>query len=382
MSNDLLQVTNDFKISKEKFEKSGVLKILQDGYGFLRSKDFNYLKSGKDIYVSQHLIKKYGLKTGDIINGEIKNNDNNNLVLNTINKINLKDPINNLKRIPFKLSTPIFPFKKFDLSTNSESLSTRIIDMISPIGMGQRGLIVSQPKTGKTILLKEISKIISKNHPNVYIIILLIDERPEEVTDIKRSVPSNVEVISSTFDEPPEKHVRISEMVIEKSKRLVESGHDVLILLDSITRLSRAYNTIEPYSGRVLSGGVESTALQKPKKFFGSARQIENGGSLTIISTALIDTGSRMDEVIFEEFKGTGNMELHLDRNLSNRRIYPSINIILSGTRREDLLINKKQLEKIWILRNRISDMTPIESIVYLRDKMKYMSNEEFLNSF
>ncbi|MDP4281521.1 MAG: transcription termination factor Rho [Bacteroidota bacterium] len=361
----------------------GVLEIMSDGYGFLRSSDYNYLNSPDDIYVSQSQIKLFGLKTGDTVRGTIRppKEGEKYFPLIKVELINGRTPEEIRDRIPFDFLTPLFPMKKFNLTGHpGESLSTRVIDMFSPIGMGQRGLIVAQPKTGKTVLLKEIANAIAYNHPDVYMIVLLIDERPEEVTDMQRSV--RAEVISSTFDEPAERHVRISNIVLEKAKRLVESGHDVVILLDSITRLARAYNTVAPASGKVLSGGVEANALQKPKRFFGAARQIENGGSLTIIATALIDTGSKMDEVIFEEFKGTGNMELQLDRKLSNKRIYPAIDIVASSTRREDLLLEKDVLQRIWILRNHLADMTSLEAMEFLKDKMKYtQSNEEFLIS-
>ncbi len=361
----------------------GVLEIMSDGYGFLRSSDYNYLNSPDDIYVSQSQIKLFGLKTGDTVRGTIRppKEGEKYFPLIKVELINGRNPEEVRDRIPFDFLTPLFPMKKFKLTGHpNDSMSTRIIDMFSPIGMGQRGLIVAQPKTGKTVLLKEIANAIAFNHPEVYMIVLLIDERPEEVTDMQRSV--RAEVISSTFDEPAERHARISNIVLEKAKRLVECGHDVVILLDSITRLARAYNTVAPASGKVLSGGVEANALQKPKRFFGAARQIENGGSLTIIATALIDTGSKMDEVIFEEFKGTGNMELQLDRKLSNKRIYPAIDIVASSTRREDLLLEKEQLQRIWILRNHLADMTSLEAMEFLKDKMKFtQSNEEFLIS-
>jgi len=361
----------------------GVLEIMPDGYGFLRSSDYNYLNSPDDIYVSLSQIKLFGLKTGDTVEGQVRppKESEKYFPLIKINKINGMLPEDVRDRVPFDFLTPLFPNKKFKLTGHKdESVSTRIMDLFAPIGKGQRGLIVSQPKTGKTVLLKEIANAIAANHPEVYLIILLIDERPEEVTDMARSV--NAEVVASTFDEPAEKHVKIANLILEKAKRLTECGHDVVILLDSITRLARAYNTVSPASGKVLSGGVEANALQKPKRFFGAARQIENGGSLTILATALIDTGSKMDEVIFEEFKGTGNMELQLDRKLSNKRIYPSIDIVASSTRREDLLIDKDMLQKIWILRNHLSDMNPIEAMMFLKDKMKYTaSNQEFLIS-
>ncbi len=361
----------------------GVLEIMPDRYGFLRSSDYNYLNSPDDVYVSQSQIKLFGLKTGDTICGEIRppKEGEKYFPLIKVDKINGKSPEEVRDRVPFDFLTPLFPQEKFKLTGHKqESISTRIMDMFAPIGKGQRGLIVSQPKTGKTVLLKEVANAIAANHPDVYLIILLIDERPEEVTDMARSV--NAEVIASTFDEPAEKHVKIANLVLEKAKRLVESGHDVVILLDSITRLARAYNTVSPASGKVLSGGVEANALQKPKRFFGAARQIENGGSLTILATALTDTGSKMDEVIFEEFKGTGNMELQLDRKLSNKRIYPAIDIVSSSTRRDDLLLDKDTLQRIWILRNHLSDMNPVEAMQFLKDKMKFTAtNEEFLAS-
>ncbi|MBN2173991.1 MAG: transcription termination factor Rho [Bacteroidales bacterium] len=361
----------------------GVLEIMQDGYGFLRSSDYNYLNSPDDIYVSQSQIKLFGLKTGDTVKGSIRppKNGEKYFPLIKVEKINGRSPEDVRDRIPFDFLTPLFPEKKFKLTGHRESnISSRVIDMFSPIGKGQRGLIVAQPKTGKTVLLKDIANAIAGNHPEAYLIVLLIDERPEEVTDMERSVKA--EVISSTFDEPAERHVKIANLVLEKAKRMTECGHDVVILLDSITRLARAYNTVAPASGKVLSGGVEANALQKPKRFFGAARQIENGGSLTIIATALIDTGSKMDEVIFEEFKGTGNMELQLDRRLSNKRIYPAIDIVASSTRREDLLIDKEQLQRIWILRNHLADMNPLEAMEFLKDKMRFTdTNEEFLIS-
>ena len=361
----------------------GVLEIIQDGYGFLRSSDYNYLNSPDDIYVSQSQIKLFGLKTGDNIRGQIRppKEGEKYFPLVKVEQINGRDPEEARDRIPFDFLTPLFPEKKFNLTGHpGETVSTRVIDMFTPIGKGQRGLIVAQPKTGKTVLLKEIANAIAYNHPEVYMMILLIDERPEEVTDMQRSVKA--EVISSTFDEPAERHVKIANIVLEKAKRLTECGHDVVILLDSITRLARAYNTVSPASGKVLSGGVEANALHKPKRFFGAARQIENGGSLTIISTALIDTGSKMDEVIFEEFKGTGNMELQLDRKLSNKRIYPSIDIVASSTRRDDLLIDKEMLQRIWVLRNHLADMNPVEAMIFLKDKLRFtQTNEEFLIS-
>lgn len=361
----------------------GVLEIMADGYGFLRSSDYNYLSSPDDVYASQSQIKLFGLKTGDTVRGTIRppKEGEKYFPLIKVELINGKKAEDVRDRIPFDFLTPLFPMKKFKLTGHPEcTISTRIIDMFAPIGFGQRGLIVAQPKTGKTVLLKEIANAIAANHPDVYLIVLLIDERPEEVTDMARSVRG--EVISSTFDEPAERHARISNIVLEKAKRLVECGHDVVILLDSITRLARAYNTVAPASGKVLSGGVEANALQKPKRFFGAARQIENGGSLTIIATALIDTGSKMDEVIFEEFKGTGNMELQLDRKLSNKRIWPAVDIVASSTRREDLLLEKDILGRLWILRNHLADMNPLEAMEFLKERMKFTdTNEEFLIS-
>jgi transcription termination factor Rho len=361
----------------------GVLEMMQDGYGFLRSSDYNYLNSPDDVYVSQSQIKLFGLKTGDTVRGTVRppKEGEKYFPLIKVDLINGRPTEEVRDRIPFDFLTPLFPMKKFRLTGHKEdTMSTRIIDMFAPIGFGQRGLIVAQPKTGKTVLLKEIANAIAANHPEVYMIVLLIDERPEEVTDMQRSV--RAEVIASTFDEPAERHARISNIVLEKAKRLVECGHDVVILLDSITRLARAYNTVAPASGKVLSGGVEANALQKPKRFFGAARQIENGGSLTIIATALTDTGSKMDEVIFEEFKGTGNMELQLDRKLSNKRIWPAVDIVASSTRREDLLLEKDVLQRIWILRNHLADMNPLEAMEFLKERMKFTnSNEEFLIS-
>jgi transcription termination factor Rho len=362
----------------------GVLEIMPDGYGFLRSSDYNYMSSPDDIYVSQSQIKLFGLKTGDTVKGTIRppKDGEKFFPLIKVVQINGKLPETIRDRIPFDYLTPLFPEQKFNLTGHKrdDDYSLRIIDLFSPIGKGQRGLIVAQPKTGKTVLLKEVANAIAANHPEAYLIVLLIDERPEEVTDMQRSV--NAEVISSTFDEPAERHVRISNIVLEKAKRMVECGHDVVILLDSITRLARAHNTVSPASGKVLSGGVEANALQKPKRFFGAARQIENGGSLTILATALIDTGSKMDEVIFEEFKGTGNMELQLDRKLANKRIWPAVDVVASGTRREELLTNKEILQRVWILRNHLADMTPIEVMEFLKDKMKFTTdNEEFLAS-
>lgn len=360
----------------------GVLEIMPDGYGFLRSSDYNYLNSPDDVYVSQSQIKLFGLKTGDTVVGYVRppKEGEKYFPLIKVDEINGRNPDFVRDRVPFKYLTPLFPKEKFDIAGDNRNVSTRIMDLFSPIGKGQRGLIVSQPKTGKTTLLKDVANGIAANHPEVYLIILLIDERPEEVTDMKRSV--NAEVVASTFDEPADRHVKIANIVLEKAKRMVECGHDVCILLDSITRLARAYNTVSPASGKVLSGGVDANALQKPKRFFGAARKIENGGSLSILATALTDTGSKMDEVIFEEFKGTGNMELQLDRKISNRRIYPAIDILASGTRKEDLLLTKDHLQRIWILRKHISDMNPIEAMEFLKGRIEQTrSNEEFLIS-
>ena len=362
----------------------GVLEIMNDGFGFLRSSDYNYLSSPDDIYVSQSQIKLFGLKTGDVIEGVIRppKEGEKYFPLLKVDKINNKSPEEVRDRIPFDYLTPLFPDEKINLVRKNDrnGISTRIIDLFAPIGKGQRGLIVAQPKTGKTVLLKDIANAIAENHPEIYLIILLIDERPEEVTDMARNV--NAEVISSTFDEPADRHVKIANIVLEKAKRLVECGHDVCILLDSITRLARAYNTIAPASGKVLSGGVEANALQKPKRFFGAARKIEDGGSLTIISTALTETGSKMDEVIFEEFKGTGNMELQLDRKLSNKRIFPAVDIVASSTRRDDLLHDKETLQRIWILRNHLSDMSTVEAMDFLKSRLQNtISNDEFLIS-
>ncbi|MDD4383950.1 MAG: transcription termination factor Rho [Bacteroidales bacterium] len=359
---------------------TGVLEIMADGYGFLRSSDYNYLNSPDDVYVSQSQIKLFGLKTGDTVTGTIRPPKENEKYFPLIKviEINGRSPDYIRDRIPFDFLTPLFPDEKFKLLGNGQNtLSARVVDMFSPIGKGQRGLIVAQPKTGKTILLKDIANSIAANHPEVYMIVLLIDERPEEVTDMARNV--NAEVVSSTFDEPAERHVRVANIVLEKAKRMVECGHDVVILLDSITRLARAYNTVQPASGKVLSGGVDANALHKPKRFFGAARNIENGGSLTILATALIDTGSKMDEVIFEEFKGTGNMELQLDRKLSNKRVYPAVDVTVSSTRREDLLLDKETLNKTWILRNYLTDMNSVEAMEFLRDRLvKTKTNEEF----
>jgi transcription termination factor Rho len=360
----------------------GVLEIMPDGFGFLRSSDFNYLTSPDDIYVSQSQIKLYGLKTGDTVKGRVRppKEGEKYFPFVSVDFINGQDPAIVRDRIHFDFLTPLFPYEKLNLSGDKANYSTRIMDMFTPIGKGQRGLIVSQPKTGKTMLLKDVANAIAANHPEVYMIILLIDERPEEVTDMARSVKA--EVVASTFDEPAERHVKIANIVLEKAKRMVECGHDVVILLDSITRLARAYNTVAPASGKVLSGGVEANALHKPKRFFGSARKIENGGSLTIIATALTDTGSRMDEVIFEEFKGTGNMELQLDRKLANKRIFPAIDLVASSTRREDMLLDKEMMQRMWILRNHLADMNPMEAMEFMLERIRgTKSNEEFLVS-
>jgi transcription termination factor Rho len=360
----------------------GVLEIMQDGYGFLRSSDYNYLASPDDIYVSPSQIKLFGLKTGDTVKGLIRppKEGEKYFALLKVESVNGKTTEEIRDRVAFEYLTPLFPEEKLKLSTSSDNLSTRILDLFSPIGKGQRGMIVAQPKTGKTVLLKNIANAIAENHPEVYLIVLLIDERPEEVTDMARSVKA--EVIASTFDEQAERHVKVSAIVLEKAKRMVECGHDVVILLDSLTRLARAYNTVVPSSGKILSGGVDANALHKPKRFFGAARKIENGGSLTIIATALIDTGSKMDEVIFEEFKGTGNMELVLDRKLSNRRVYPAIDVPASGTRREDLLMKEEELQRVWILRKFMADMNSVEAMEFLQSRMKgTRNNEEFLLS-
>ena len=374
----------------EKFDFSdlitanGVLEVMPDGYGFLRSSDYNYLSSPDDVYVSTNIIKKYGLKTGDVIQCHVRppHDGEKYFPLTNIDQINGRNPNEVRDRIPFEHLTPLFPDEKFSLCGDraTTNLSTRVVDLFSPIGKGQRALIVAQPKTGKTILMKDIANAIAANHPEAYLMMLLIDERPEEVTDMARTV--NAEVIASTFDEPAERHVKIAGIVLEKAKRMVECGHDVVIFLDSITRLARAYNTVSPASGKVLTGGVDANALQKPKRFFGAARNIEGGGSLTIIATALIDTGSKMDEVIFEEFKGTGNMELQLDRSLSNKRIFPAVNLVASSTRRDDLLQERTTLDRMWILRKYISDMNPIEAMNSIHDKMVHTrNNDEFLLS-
>ncbi len=365
-------------------EGEGILEMMPDGYGFLRSADYNYLTSPDDIYVSPSQIKLFGLKTGDTVHGSIRppKDGEKYFALLRVSRINGLEPKRVRERVPFDYLTPLFPEEKFELTTDpaGRDTSTRLIDLFTPIGKGQRGLIVAQPKTGKTFLLKDTANAIAENHPDAYMIVLLIDERPEEVTDMQRSV--DAEVIASTFDEPADNHVRVAGIVLEKAKRLVESGHDVVILLDSITRLARAYNTVAPSSGKVLSGGVEANALQKPKKFFGAARNIEHGGSLTILATALIDTGSKMDEVIFEEFKGTGNMELQLDRNLSNKRLFPAIDLTRSSTRREDLLLDKEVLQRMFILRKHLTDMKPDEAMEFMLKHMKdTKSNDEFLAS-
>ena len=360
----------------------GVLEVLKEGYGFLRSPDFNYLPGPDDIYVSPSQIKRFGLRTGHKVSGQIRppKSKERFYALLKVDTVNSKDPAELRRAILFDNLTPLYPEEKFNLEVNPKDLSTRVMDMISPIGKGQRGLIVAQPKTGKTVLLQKIANAITKNHPNVKMIILLIDERPEEVTDMKRNVEA--EVISSTFDEPPERHVAVADMVIQKARRMVEFGNDVVILLDSITRLGRAHNAVIPHSGKILSGGVDSNALKKPKQFFGAARNTEESGSLTIIATALIDTGSRMDEVIFEEFKGTGNMELVLDRKLSDRRIYPSFDLVRSGTRKEELLLDKKVLARMWILRKLLNDMNVIEGMEFIQDRMRRTkTNEEFMET-
>jgi transcription termination factor Rho len=363
-------------------ESEGVLEMMPDGYGFLRSSDYNYLSSPDDIYVSQSQIKLFGLKTGDTVRGNVRppKEGEKYFPLIRVSKINGLNPNLVRDRVSFEHLTPLFPQEKFNLAEKGSSLSTRIIDLFSPLGKGQRGMIVAQPKTGKTMLLKDVANAIAANHPEVYQIVLLIDERPEEVTDMKRNVRG--EVVASTFDEPADKHVKVANIVLEKAKRLVECGHDVVILLDSITRLARAYNTVAPASGKILSGGIDANALHKPKRFFGAARNIENGGSLTIIATALTETGSKMDEVIFEEFKGTGNMELQLDRNISNRRIYPAIDLIKSSTRRDDLLLDAKTVQRMWVLRKYLADMNPIEAMEFINDRIKFSkNNDEFLIS-
>jgi transcription termination factor Rho len=378
------ELKNRYKQPEHEFEglidSEGVLDIMSDGYGFLRSSDYNYLASPDDIYVSQSQIRLFGLKTGDTVLGSIRppKEGEKYFPLIKVNKINGLDPNVVRDRVSFEHLTPLFPKEKFDVAGARSTVSTRIIDLFSPIGKGQRGMIVAQPKTGKTMLLKDIANAIAANHPEVYQIILLIDERPEEVTDMQRNVRG--EVVASTFDKEASEHVRVANIVIEKAKRLVECGHDVVILLDSITRLARAYNTVQPASGKVLSGGVDANALHKPKRFFGAARNIENGGSLSIIATALTETGSKMDEVIFEEFKGTGNMELQLDRRISNRRIFPAIDLISSSTRRDDLLLDESTIQRMWILRKYLADMNPVEAMEFIEQRIKQTrNNEEFL---
>ena len=363
-------------------ESEGVLDIMQDGYGFLRSSDYNYLSSPDDIYVSQSQIRLFGLKKGDTVLGNVRppKEGEKYFPLIQVNKINGLDPKIVRDRVSFEHLTPLFPDEKFNLADKNNTISTRVIDLFSPIGKGQRGMIVSQPKTGKTMLLKDVANAIAANHPEVYQLILLIDERPEEVTDMQRNVKGDV--IASTFDKEANEHVRIANIVLEKAKRLVECGYDVVILLDSITRLARAYNTVQPASGKILSGGVDANALHKPKRFFGAARNIENGGSLSIIATALTETGSKMDEVIFEEFKGTGNMELQLDRNIANRRIFPAIDLTSSSTRRDDLLLDEKTVQRMWVMRKYLADMNPVEAMEFINDRFKQtLNNEEFLIS-
>ena len=363
-------------------ETEGVLDTMSEGYGFLRSSDFNYLSSPDDVYVSQSQIRLFGLKTGDTVHGTVRppKEGEKYFPLIKVNKINGIDPKIVRDRVSFEHLTPLFPDEKFKVAEKNNTISTRIIDLFSPIGKGQRGMIVSQPKTGKTMLLKDIANAIAANHPEVFQLILLIDERPEEVTDMQRNVDG--EVVASTFDEPADRHVKVANIVLEKAKRLVECGHDVVILLDSITRLARAYNTVQPASGKILSGGVDANALHKPKRFFGAARNIEGGGSLTIIATALTETGSKMDEVIFEEFKGTGNMELQLDRKISNRRIFPAIDLISSSTRRDDMLLDENTIQRMWIMRKYLADMNPVEAMEFINDRFtKTQNNEEFLIS-
>ena len=363
-------------------ESEGVLDIMQEGYGFLRSSDYNYLSSPDDIYVSQSQVRLFGLKTGDTVLGQVRppKEGEKYFPLIKVKKINGLGPEVVRDRVSFEHLTPLFPDEKFNIADKESSISTRIMDLFSPIGKGQRGMIVSQPKTGKTMLLKDVANAIAANHPEVYQIILLIDERPEEVTDMQRNVKG--EVVASTFDEPADRHVRVANIVLSKAKRLVECGHDVVILLDSITRLARAYNTVQPASGKILSGGVDANALHKPKRFFGAARNIEGGGSLSIIATALTETGSKMDEVIFEEFKGTGNMELQLDRRISNRRIFPAIDLVSSSTRRDDLLLDESTIQRMWIMRKYLADMNPVEAMEFVEDKIKKtLNNEEFLIS-
>ena len=363
-------------------ESEGVLDIMQEGYGFLRSSDYNYLTSPDDIYVSQSQVRLFGLKTGDTVLGHVRppKEGEKYFPLIKVSLINGLSPNIVRDRVSFEHLTPLFPDEKFNIADKSSTISTRIMDLFSPIGKGQRGMIVSQPKTGKTMLLKDVANAIAANHPEVYQIILLIDERPEEVTDMQRNVKG--EVVASTFDEPADRHVKVANIVLEKAKRLVECGHDVVILLDSITRLARAYNTVQPASGKILSGGVDANALHKPKRFFGAARNIEGGGSLSIIATALTETGSKMDEVIFEEFKGTGNMELQLDRRISNRRIFPAIDLVSSGTRRDDLLLDENTIQRMWIMRKYLADMNPVEAMEFINDRIKRsLNNEEFLIS-
>ena len=363
-------------------ESEGVLDIMQEGYGFLRSSDYNYLTSPDDIYVSQSQVRLFGLKTGDTVLGHVRppKEGEKYFPLIKVSKINGLSPNVVRDRVSFEHLTPLFPNEKFNIAEKNSTVSTRVMDLFSPIGKGQRGMIVSQPKTGKTMLLKDVANAIAANHPEVYQIILLIDERPEEVTDMQRNVKG--EVVASTFDEPADRHVKVANIVLEKAKRLVECGHDVVILLDSITRLARAYNTVQPASGKILSGGVDANALHKPKRFFGAARNIEGGGSLSIIATALTETGSKMDEVIFEEFKGTGNMELQLDRRISNRRIFPAIDLVSSGTRRDDLLLDENTVQRMWIMRKYLADMNPVEAMEFINDRIKKsLNNEEFLIS-
>jgi transcription termination factor Rho len=386
-NNNKNQLTNNTPQSKYDYNfdgiinTEGVIEIMPDGYGFMRSSDYHYLSSPDDVYVSHSQIKLFGLKTGDTIKGTVRppKTGEKYFPLIQVESINGRDPGIVRDRIPFHHLTPLFPYEKFNLlGKGHNNISIRMLDIFTPIGKGQRGLIVAQPKTGKTVLLKDIANAIADNHPEVYMIILLIDERPEEVTDMERSV--NAEVIASTFDEPASRHVKVADIVLEKAKRMVECGHDVVILLDSITRLARAYNTVQPASGKILSGGVDANALHKPKRFFGAARKIEKGGSLTILATALTETGSKMDEVIFEEFKGTGNMELQLDRKIANRRIYPAVDLVSSSTRREDLLLDKEHIQRIWVLRNYLADMNPVEAIEFMKDRLqKTKDNTEFL---
>lgn len=394
--NDKREHKNDFNHNKEQRSRyrepdfefegiiatEGVLEMMPEGYGFLRSSDYNYLSSPDDVYVSQSQVRLFGLKTGDTVLGTVRppKEGEKYFPLIKVDKINGLDPKVVRDRVSFEHLTPLFPQERFNLADKESTISTRIIDLFSPIGKGQRGMIVSQPKTGKTMLLKDIANAIAANHPEVYQLILLIDERPEEVTDMQRNV--NGEVVASTFDEPAERHVKVANIVLEKAKRLVECGHDVVILLDSITRLARAYNTVQPASGKILSGGVDANALHKPKRFFGAARNIENGGSLSIIATALTETGSKMDEVIFEEFKGTGNMELQLDRRIANRRIFPAIDLVSSSTRRDDLLLDENTIQRMWIMRKYLADMNPVEAMEFINDRFtRTQNNEEFLIS-